>query len=71
LAVVQVLMTGMRPDLPEVLGPQLQELLQAMWRTEPSERPDLAIVLDALDVAEHAGVRAFSDAASELYDLHE
>ncbi len=48
---MQVLLSELRPELPEVLGPQLQELLQRMWRTEPTERPDLAAVVDALDAA--------------------
>ena len=48
---MQVLLSELRPELPEVLGPQLQELLQRMWRTEPTERPDVAAVLDALDAA--------------------
>ena len=53
---MQVLLSELRPELPEVLGPQLQELLQRMWRTEPTERPDVAAVLDALDAA--AGANA-------------
>ena len=53
---MQVLLSELRPELPEVLGPQLQELLQRMWRTEPTERPDVAAVLDALDAV--AGANA-------------
>ena len=53
---MQVLLSELRPELPEVLGPQLQELLQRMWRAEPTERPDVAAVLDALDAA--AGANA-------------
>jgi hypothetical protein len=55
----QVLLNDLRPQLPDVLGPALQELLQGMWRTVPAERPLLASVLDVLDGAHAAGAMAF------------
>jgi hypothetical protein len=65
LACLQVLLNELRPEAPEVLGPQLQDLLQRMWRTDPTERPDIAAVLDALDAAAVAGPDAcFSDHAA-------
>jgi hypothetical protein len=48
--------------VPEVLGPQLRDLLQLMWRTDPTERPGAGAVLDTLDTLDAAGPGAcFSD----------
>ncbi len=67
---LQVLLNELRPAMPEPLGPPLQELLRRMWRTEPSERPDLAAVLEAVDAAAAAGPHAcFSDAAVREHQL--
>ncbi len=61
---MQVLLNDLRPHLPEVLGPRLQQLLRGMWCTDPAQRPDLAAVLDELTGADGTGATAFSEAVS-------
>ncbi len=59
---MQVLLSELRPEVPDVLGLQLRDLLQRMWRTDPLERPGAAAVLDALDAVAASGPEAcFSD----------
>jgi hypothetical protein len=65
---IQVLLGNLRPEVPEVLGPQMQNLLRAMWSTDPAARPTLVHVLDTLDTAVAAGAAAFCDAARPLYE---
>ncbi len=62
-----MLLNDLRPALPEVLGPQLQQLLLHMWSGDPAERPHLASVLDALDLATAAGAEAFVESARETF----
>jgi hypothetical protein len=46
-AALQVL-TGLRPEMPKDCHPGLKSILETCWKTDPSDRPTMEVVIAAL-----------------------